>query len=192
MTYSHKLLGHIDITDMVDKANSLDWENLKVTKPIMTGDIDPVYMIILFSMPDKQNLLLPRLVVKPDLLNLFKDDIIKVQSIVDEHFTNLEPKRIVINKFFAGREIFEHVDFMYHYENTKRVHIPIITNDKVTFTFPDCTVHMKEGEVTEFNNNIAHSAVNESEHDRVHLIIDFGDKDDPYYGETISDWKHYL
>jgi hypothetical protein len=40
---------------------------------------------------------------------------------------------------------------------------------------------MPAGVVARINNNIWHSVENNSENDRVHLIMDFVDKDDNFY-----------
>lgn len=185
--YSHKLLGHVDISKTVTKLDTIkDWTSLKVNGSITMEEKDPVEMIILFSLPDKQNLVLQKLITKPDLLNLFKEEIDSVWNIVKQHYDNMEPKRIVLNKFLAHEKIAEHVDFLYHYDNTVRTHLPIITNERVVFNFSDETIHMKSGDVYEFNNSIPHAVVNDSDLDRIHLIIDWGDVNDSYYGN-----KHY-
>jgi aspartyl/asparaginyl beta-hydroxylase (cupin superfamily) len=88
----------------------------------------------------------------------------------------------------------EHIDYMYHYENTIRIHIPIFTNENVIFKFPSVneSLNMKVGDLVEFNNNIPHSGRNDSDQNRIHLIIDYGEKDDLYYGDVEYDWKKYI
>jgi hypothetical protein len=51
---------------------------------------------------------------------------------------------------------------------------------------------MKVGDLVEFNNNIPHSGRNDSDQNRIHLIIDYGEKDDLYYGDVEYDWKKYI
>lgn len=87
-----------------------------------------------------------------------------------------------------------HIDFMYHYENTTKIHVPVITNPGVVFQFPtaNTSLHIKVGEVMEFNNSILHSGINDSEENRIHLVIDYGKKDDPYYGDVEYDWRKYI
>lgn len=195
-----KLLGNIDADPLLEKVNLImkrGWNDLcydpgppwnKMNK------IQSLDMIILFSLPEKQNIILQKLIYNSELLTLFKDDIEKVSEIFGQHRSNYQPKRITLNNMRASSVIPEHTDFLYHYENTLRVHVPIITNEKVVFTFPSVneTLHMKVGEVVFFNNNIPHSGVNESEENRIHLIIDYGIKDDPYYGDVDYDWRSYV
>ena len=57
--------------------------------------------------------------------------------------------------------------------NCKRTHIPIITNDLVTFTIGGETKQLKEGEIWEINNINEHSVDNNSNENRIHLILDY-------------------
>jgi hypothetical protein len=198
--YGFKLLGNINADSLIKKVNDIyekGWNQYcfdpgppwnKMNK------IQSLDMIILFSLPEKQNLVLQKLIYNKELLNLFKDDIREVSEIFDQHYVNKQPKRITLNNMRANSVIPEHKDFLYHYENTIRIHVPIITNENVVFNFPtiDKSLHMKVGEIIEFNNNIIHSGYNKSEENRIHLIIDYGEKDDPYYGEVDYDWNNYL
>jgi aspartyl/asparaginyl beta-hydroxylase (cupin superfamily) len=55
-----------------------------------------------------------------------------------------------------------------------RVHIPIITNKDVFFKIEDQIKQLKEGEMWEINNSERlHSVENNSNKDRIHLIIDW-------------------
>ena len=54
------------------------------------------------------------------------------------------------------------------------MHIPIITNEKVFFQVGDEIKIFKEGEIWKINNTgKSHSVVNNSNEDRVHLIVDW-------------------
>lgn len=57
-----------------------------------------------------------------------------------------------------------------HY--SRRVHIPVITSEEVTFTVMDTTINMKESVWYEINNQMKHGANNPTDNERVHLIID--------------------
>lgn len=54
----------------------------------------------------------------------------------------------------------------------RRLHIPIITNDDIWFSVLSKRINMKEGVCYEINNLAAHSVENNSDIDRVHLIVD--------------------
>ena len=53
-----------------------------------------------------------------------------------------------------------------------RLHIPVFTNDGVSFYSEDDLVRMKEGECWYINVNLPHSVSNLGPTDRIHLVID--------------------
>ena len=188
-----KTLGVIDVHNAQQKISTLDWDSIKLVHRLNVLNADNgVDFVLMFSLPDKTNRLLQNFFCRKELLELFKDEINQFQNIVDEHYQDLEPKRIFIDSILPGKQIAPHTDGLYHHENTKRIHLPIMTDDNAFFTFPGTKLKMKTGEVTEFNNSETHSAVNDSASKRVHMIIDFGRKGDPYYGKMNSSWKHYI
>ena len=63
-----------------------------------------------------------------------------------------------------------------------RTHIPIITNEFVTFYVGNESKKMLEGEVWEINNAQYHSVTNEGLDCRLHLIVDYY----PYKGLSQS------
>ena len=80
--------------------------------------------------------------------------------------------RCEIVKMLKNTKIPKHVDggpLLYY---SRRVHVPVITNEKITFTVMDNTIHMKKGGWYEINNQLPHSVNNETDIDRVHIIID--------------------
>lgn len=191
-----RTLGNIKADTLIEKVNNIvknGWKDYCFGQASL-DKIQSLDVIILFSLPEKHNLMLRKLVVNKELLNIFKDEITEISNIFEQHYPNKQPKRITLNNMRSNSIIPEHRDFLYHYENTIRVHVPIITNENVVFQFPSVnqSLHMKVGEIVEFNNNIPHSGYNKSDDDRIHLILDFGEKNDPYYGEVDYDWNNYL
>jgi hypothetical protein len=75
-------------------------------------------------------------------------------------------------KLAAGAEVALHVDFNYHWYSRVRIHIPIITNSDVTFFCADQKTNMAAGESWIFNAWRRHRVTNESNQDRIHLVID--------------------
>ena len=80
--------------------------------------------------------------------------------------------RCEIVKMLKNTKIPKHVDGGPLLSYSRRVHVPIITNKKITFTVMDNTIHMKKGGWYEINNQLPHSVNNETDIDRVHIIID--------------------
>lgn len=195
-----KVLGNINSSSLIDKTNYIlnkGWDRYCFDPGPPYNEMNKIQsldMIFLFSLPEKQNIILQQLVFCKELLQLFEKEIDSVTEVFERHYKNKQIKRISLNNMRARSVIPEHVDFMYHYESTIRVHVPIITNENVIFKFPTISksLHMKVGEIVEFDNNIPHSGRNDSDENRIHLIIDYGVKDDPYYGDVEYDWKKYI
>ena len=80
--------------------------------------------------------------------------------------------RVLLIKLGAGKDVALHVDGGDYLSSVRRFHIPIITNDNVFYTVNKETINMKAGECWEINNLKYHSVLNDSEEDRVHLLID--------------------
>jgi hypothetical protein len=65
-----------------------------------------------------------------------------------------------------------HIDNNYYWRTHTRVHIPIITDQRIRFRTGDQEVHMAAGEAWTFNNWLPHTVINETEVRRVHLTFD--------------------
>lgn len=76
-------------------------------------------------------------------------------------------------KLTAGSEIKRHIDYDLSVEmGTVRLHIPIITHNKVTFWVNDKVVPCNAGECWYLRLTDPHYVTNESDIDRVHLVLD--------------------
>jgi hypothetical protein len=80
--------------------------------------------------------------------------------------------RVIFPKLKAGKKIDAHVDSGDYLNVSRRHHIPIITNNNVFFLIDNGALNMLEGECWEINNMHLHEVINNSEQDRVHLLID--------------------
>lgn len=69
-------------------------------------------------------------------------------------------------------EVQMHVDFNYHWYTRVRVHVPVLTDPRVTFSCGDERVHMQPGECWIFDSWRRHRVINASDSDRVHLVVD--------------------
>ena len=73
----------------------------------------------------------------------------------------------------AGGSIDEHRDGNFSLTHAHRVHVPIITNDRVFFNVGQETLCLPEGEIYEINNRRLHSVHNGGDAARIHLILDY-------------------
>ena len=76
-------------------------------------------------------------------------------------------------RLMPGEAIAEHRDMNFSLAHAHRVHVPIITNDRVAFTVGGETLNIPEGEIYEINNRRPHSVRNEGDEPRVHLVLDY-------------------
>jgi hypothetical protein len=188
----YKVIGQYNVSSLLEKLNKFsgeDWKLIEEKKTLFAQE--ECDSIVLFNLPDHQNKVFNKLIVGKWLF-LFNEEIKSVCDIISETYPNGEPKRIILNNLPAGKVIAEHPDRNYHLETCRRIHLPIITNKKVDFNVDREKIPMTVGVITEINNNILHSVQNNSDKDRIHLLIDWGIKNDPYYGDIGSDWSKYV
>lgn len=81
--------------------------------------------------------------------------------------------RATLVRLKAGGKIDAHQDNNFSLTHSHRVHLPVVTNDKVFFNVGEVTMALPAGELYEINNRRLHAVRNESDVDRVHLILDF-------------------
>lgn len=114
-----------------------------------------------------------------ELQELFATELTDIYSKINDYIG--EPEHTVIRaqiiRLPARCNVFPHVDMGRIFKVSRRVHLPIITNEKVDFFINIDKVPMEEGLLMEINNLAIHCVFNQSDYDRVHLIIDWGHKD---------------
>lgn len=92
-------------------------------------------------------------------------------------------KAVRLLKLHAGANIKEHRDAELNFENGEiRIHIPIITHERVDFYLDGEKMHLKPGECWYMNFNLPHNIQNNSPINRVHLVID----------AVVNDWVKAL
>ena len=101
-----------------------------------------------------------------------------IKNIVDPIVKDLESLydgrvgQCLLIKLPGNQNIRKHYDSGDYLMSSRRNHIPIITNNNVTFTVGKTTVSMQEGECWEINNAKNHSVENNGSESRVNLLID--------------------
>jgi hypothetical protein len=81
--------------------------------------------------------------------------------------------RCLLTRLGAGLEIPRHRDNGLSLCYSHRIHVPLLSNDRVFFTVGGEEIAMKEGEVWEINNMREHAVRNDGETPRIHLIVDW-------------------
>jgi Aspartyl/Asparaginyl beta-hydroxylase len=81
--------------------------------------------------------------------------------------------RCMLAKLRAGGRIGMHEDLGISLRYSRRIHIPVITNESAKLTVGGESIHMQAGEIWEINNTRRHGAENPGPGYRVHLIMDW-------------------
>ncbi|MBW3564843.1 MAG: aspartyl/asparaginyl beta-hydroxylase domain-containing protein [Acidobacteria bacterium] len=84
-----------------------------------------------------------------------------------------ERNRVRLMRLRPGGIIRRHSDPMEEIDpNLVRLHVPLQTNDRVTFTVADRVVRMREGETWRVDVRFPHAVRNDGASDRIHLVVD--------------------
>jgi hypothetical protein len=94
--------------------------------------------------------------------------------------------RVLLVKLTHGEVIDPHFDEGISLLQSHRVHVPIITHDQVLFCVGGEKRHLAAGEIWEINNATVHYVENFSNHDRVHLIVDWAPAETLLHRERIA------
>ncbi len=87
--------------------------------------------------------------------------------------------RVMLARMAPGGVIHPHRDENPAAKWPHKIHIPLVTNEAVTFTVDGTDHHFTEGEAVEVNNMGVHSVANRGSTDRIHLIFEYYDLDQP-------------
>jgi hypothetical protein len=102
----------------------------------------------------------------------------RVLDVLNPIIKDLEQKhdgrvgRAIVLKLKDDGLIPPHEDRGEYLITARRCHIPLVTNPNVFFTVDASTINMKQGECWEINNSRTHSVKNNSNLERIHLVID--------------------
>ena len=112
-----------------------------------------------------------------DLLNM--EELMKpLLEILKKEYGDGYIARAVYVKLFAGKKVERHIDVGGSYSLSHRIHVALIADeDKIVYNVRNEDKFFKLGEVWEINDLVEHEVRNESESDRINLIMDFATLD---------------
>lgn len=87
--------------------------------------------------------------------------------------------RIMLARMAPGGVIYPHRDTNPAAKWPHKIHVPLVTSERVTFYVEGVGYHLPEGEAVEVNNMGLHAVANEGDSDRIHLIFEYYDLDQP-------------
>lgn len=170
MDYNFKYYGQIDVSNIDDLLlnTELNWDEYTFRQTNRKGQQHTKTIPLIWSEDFEKKIIwksykffeIPLTQIRNILMNLIGDG-----EIITALLINLPKNKKILPHTDSGNE---------HFFKTKRLHIPIITNDKCNFMVGDETIQMKRGEIWEIDNsNKIHSVNNDGNIDRIHLLIDY-------------------
>jgi hypothetical protein len=85
--------------------------------------------------------------------------------------------RVMLARMAPGGIIHPHRDENPAAKWPHKIHVPLQTNDRVTFYVDGIGYRLEEGEAVEVNNMGVHAVENQGDTDRIHLIFEYYDLD---------------
>jgi len=87
--------------------------------------------------------------------------------------------RVMLARMPAGTVIYPHRDANPAAKWPHKIHVPLQTDERVVFFVDGVGRHLAEGVAVEVNNMGVHAVKNESDQDRIHLIFEYYDTEQP-------------
>jgi len=87
--------------------------------------------------------------------------------------------RVMLARMAPGGIIKPHRDANPAAKWPHKIHVPLVTNPGVAFYVDGVEYHFAEGEAVEVNNMGVHAVANRGDSDRIHLIFEYYDRDQP-------------
>lgn len=172
MSFNFKMYGNIEVDHLKDNLNGLDWDEHIIRQSLYEMHKNTQTLEIIWDMESLQTDKVGK--IHPNYYKLNIEPFLeKIKPIFESNCGKGYFIRILLVKLKANSNIGTHIDKGYSLETCKRAHIPIITNSSVTFTVGGETKYLKEGEIWEIDNSKEHSVDNNSNLDRIHLIMDY-------------------
>jgi len=168
--FNFKLIGFFDISDFkskIDALSDLNWSEYSFRQNAFqvhknTETIPLLYNEEFTDFPSKWN-----------YYNVFETEIKKLNDTLFEHYGKGKIVRCILVKLKKNSEIPTHIDGGDSLMTCHRHHIAVITNDKVLFNVDNEIKNLKPGEIWEINNFKQHRVDNNSDIDRIHIIVDW-------------------
>lgn len=180
-TRSVRQLGAVDIADLKAAVLALPeavWDAENASKPNRFGALDSTRHIILrfvsnfndwrdsYDRPLWAEL---QPIVEPVL----------AAATADYGYARGAFPRVMLARMTPGGVIHPHQDANPAAKWPHKIHVPIQTNDQVIFHIDGVGYHFDEGNAVEVNNMATHAVTNQGSEDRIHLIFEYYDLDQP-------------
>lgn len=175
MKPNFKHYGSIDVgpfLSAIDNISPEDWNKYTFRQDLFPMHSRTITIPVLYDVDYRMGIS-----KKSSFYDIFEESIDHASKVISE-LTDCECKiiRFIVTNLPATTTVDTHKDTAVSFTIYNRVHIPIVTNDKVLFTVDNETINMPVGEMYEINNgDKLHGVVNSSDEDRLHIILDWHD-----------------
>ena len=164
-----KFLKSNDLKDILKNISDSDWEEYTFRQKNFSNHIHTRTIPIIFNEDFRS-----QSPTKTNWYPLFEECLKELNIMCNKKYGNGFFVRSFLVKLLPRTIIPKHIDSGGGLEPCNRVHIPIITNEKIKFIVGNQKKYLREGEIWEVNNTgKEHSVLNDSDESRVHLICDF-------------------
>jgi len=172
---NYTFLSKIDVSDLKNKIKELPneiWDEHTLRQTLFEPHKHTQTLEIMWDMDSLQTNKIGKI-----HSNYYKLDmelfLSKIKPIYELNYGKGYFVRVLLVKLKSNTNIATHVDNGESLVNCKRTHIPIITNELISFTINNERKCLSEGEIWEIDNTKEHSVDNNSDEDRIHLIVDY-------------------
>ena len=180
-TRSIRRLGQVDIAPLKDAVLALPeavWDAENASKPNRFGALDATRHIIFRFVSNFRDW---RQSYDGPLWNEWKEllEPVLAAATADYGYERGGFPRIMLARMAPGGVIHPHSDKNPAAKWPHKIHVPIQTNEDVVFSVDGVSYHLAEGEAVELNNMAVHAVENRGNTDRIHLIFEYYDLDQP-------------
>jgi hypothetical protein len=107
---------------------------------------------------------------------------VMAQAVVPYGYARADFPRVMLARMAPGGVIKPHRDANPAAKWPHKIHVPLLTNDRVTFFIDGTGHHFAQGEAVEVSNMAVHAVENAGDSDRIHLIFEYFDPEQPEPG----------
>ena len=180
-TTSVRRLGHVDIARLREAVLAIPeatWDAENADKPNRFEALDRTRHIVFRFVSDFQDWRKHyerplwaswRALIEPVL----------AQAVASYGYANGEFPRVMLARMAPGGVIKPHRDANPAAKWPHKIHVPLLTSERVVFFIDGVGYHFVEGDAVEVSNMAVHAVENNGDTDRIHLIFEYFDADQP-------------
>ena len=167
----------VDISPVLERVRLIpetEWEAENATKENNFSVFSQTHHIIARFSGGQE----PESYYSTDFWSRWSDVLTPVIDAVTAHYGFVQPdvSKVMLARLAAGGKIDPHYDVGITNHLTHKIHVPIVTNDKVWFHVGTKRFQLSVGRAYELNNTKLHSVVNRGDAARTHLIFEIFDR----------------